>query len=146
MRKVSYIEDVALVSLSGCPAEIGFFADVLTKVADQGVDVDMITQTPPSGGHVGLCFTLADADIPSLLKVTASLSSAYPGVKTSINGNNCKVSVSDEEMVGRPGYAADLLSRAAAANVEVRLITTSESDVSLLIVNDGLMPLLEKLR
>lgn len=146
MRKVSYIEDVALVSLSGCPADIGFFSEVLTRVAEQGVDVDMITQTPPSGGQVGFCFTLADADVPALLKVTASLASAYPGVKTSINGNNCKVSVSDEEMVSHPGYAADLLSRAAAAGVEVRLITTSESDLSLLIVNDGLMPLLESWR
>ncbi len=146
MRKVSYIEDVALVSLSGCPADIGFFADVLNKVAFRGVDVDMITQTPPSGGHVGFCFTMADSDIPALLTITASLRADYPAVKTSVNGNNCKVSVSDEEMVGHPGYAADLLSRAAEAGVEVRLITTSENDVSLLIVNDGLMPLLEKLR
>ena len=146
MRKVSYIEDVALVSLSGCPSEIGFFAEILQKVAEKGVDVDMITQTPPRGGQVDLCFTLADEDVPKLLTVTASLAAKYPSVKPSVNGNNCKVSVWDEEMVGKPGYAADLFARAAAAGVDVRLISTSENDVSLLIVNDGLMPLLEALR
>lgn len=145
MRKVSFVEDMALVTLLGCPAEIGFFAEVLAQVAAKGVDVDMITQTPPSGGKVEMCFTLADDDVPVLLTVTSALSNRYPSVKTSVNGNNCKVSVCDDEMVGKPGYAADLFRRAANANVEVRLITTSENDVSLLIVNDGLMPFLEQL-
>lgn len=146
MKHVSFVEDVALVSLTGCPNDVGFFADVLKKVADRGVDVDMISQTPPSGGQVEFSFTTADADIPLLMGLTASLKDARPDVHLSINGNNCKVSIADEDMAGKPGYAADVLARAASVGAEIRLITTSETVISLLIVNDGLAPLLDALK
>lgn len=146
MRTVTYIEDIALVTLKNCPCDIAFFADVLNKTAENGVDVDMISQTPPSGGHVDMCFTVADNDVPALLTVTASISANYPSVKTSINGNNCKVAVFDDEMVGTPGYAAKVFAKAAAAGAEIRLITTSEKEISMLIVNDGLDPLLDALK
>ncbi len=146
MKNVSFIEDVALVTLKGCPADIDFFARVLRMISAAGVNVDMISQTPPSGGHVDMCFTVSDSDVPSLLTVTSALSSQFPSVKTSINGNNCKVAVFDESMANEPGYAAGIFEKAAAAGAEIRLITTSENDISMLIVNDGLYPLLEALK
>ena len=146
MKKIGYIEDVALVTVKDCPSDIGFFSSLLFAVAQKGVDVDMISQTPPSGGKVDLFFTVYDSDVPSLLSAFSSVTGKYPFVKMSINGNNCKVTVFDEEMIGRPGYAADVFDKASKAGVDIRLIATSESDISMLIVNDGLYPLLDALK
>ena len=145
MKTVTHIEDVALVTLKNCPSDISFIANILIKTAEKGVDVDMISQTPPSGGCVDMCFTVADNDIPSLLTVTASVTAEYPNVKTSVNGNNCKVVIFDDAMAGTPGYAADVFKKATEAGAEIRLITTSEKEISLLIVNSGLDALLSSL-
>lgn len=145
MKTVTYVEDIALVTLKNCPSDIGFFAEVLEKTAKAEVNVDMISQTPPSGGTVDMCFTVSDSKLPSLLSVSASISKNYPSVKMSVNGNNCKVAVFDEEMATTPGYAAEIFKRAAKAKAEIRLITTSEKEISLLIINDSLDTLLEEL-
>ena len=146
MKRVSYIEDVALVTVKNCPPSLAFFSELFCGVAQKGVDVDMISQTPPSGGKVDLFFTVSDADVPLMLSAFSFISAKYPDVKTSINGNNCKVTVFDEAMINCPGYAADIFSKASKAGVDTRLIATSESDISMLIVNDGLAPLLQALK
>lgn len=145
MKTITYVEDIALVTLKNCPSDVGFFAEVLEKTAKADVNVDMISQTPPSGGCVDFCFTVSDNDLPSLLSVTASVSKSYPAIKTSVNGNNCKVAIFDDDMAVTPGYAADIFKKAAVAGAEIRLITTSEKEISLLIVNGGLDALLENL-
>lgn len=145
MKTVTYVEDIALVTLKNCPSDIGFFTEVLEKTAKADVNVDMISQTPPSGGSVDMCFTVSDSDLPSLLSVSASISKTYPSVKMSVNGNNCKVAIFDEDMAVTPGYAADVFKKAAKAGTEIRLITTSEKEISLLIVNGGLDALLDEI-
>lgn len=145
MRKVAYVEDVALVSLQHCPAEVEFFAHVLSAISNEGVDIDMISQSPPSGGHIDVFFTVMDSDVPQLLTVMAGLKKAYPTVRASINGNNSKISVYDDAMRQQPGYAAEVFAAAASVGAEIRLVTTSEVDISLLVVNSYVQDLVDKL-
>jgi len=136
MKNITYTQDVALVILKNCSSDARFFASVLSEIAKLGVDVDMISQTSPSGGFIDLCFTVTDSDVPKLLRLTAMLKKQQPSVIAKINGNNCKISVSDEDMHRQPGYAADIFNKIASVNAEIRLVTTSETDISVLVVND----------
>lgn len=143
MKTVTFLEDVALVSLKNCPADADFISRVLTMIADENIDVDMVSQTSPTGGKIDICFTVSDSDIEKLFPLTLLFKKEYPSVSTAINGNNCKISVHDDAMKNSPGYAAEVFKKVASLKAEIRLITTSEVDISLLVVNDYLKPLLE---
>lgn len=131
--KITAAEDVALVTLRGCPAVLSFISHVFLEIAAKGVNVDMISQSAPAGNEISLSFTVADDDIGAVLQICARLRTETPRLKTDISGGNCKFSLSGDEMRTRPGVAAQVFAAAAAARVEVRMITTSEVDVSLLV-------------
>lgn len=131
--KITAAEDVALVTLRGCPATLPFAAHIFQEIAAQNINVDMISQSAPAGGAADLSFTVAGGDIGAVLRLCARLRTETPRLKTDISGGNCKFSFSGEAMRIRPGVAGQVFAAAAAAQVDVRMITTSEVDISLLV-------------
>ena len=111
IESISVSEDITLFSLSDFPADISFVAGIFDKIAETGIDVDMISQFLPNGSHSGLSFTVSDDDF-----------------------GNCKISISGADMKGRPGVAARVFKAAADAGSDIRMINTSETDISLLVV------------
>ena len=61
IESISVSEDITLFSLSDFPADISFVAGIFDKIAETGIDVDMISQFLPNGSHSGLSFTVSDA-------------------------------------------------------------------------------------
>lgn len=143
MKNVTFVEDVALIALKNCPSDAAFISKVMTAIGNEGVDVDMVSQTSPTGGKIDIFFTVNDSDIEKIFPLTLLFKKEYPEVSTAINGNNCKISVQDDDMKNTPGYAARVFEKVASVNAEIRLVTTSEVDISLLVVNSYLKPLLE---
>lgn len=135
---VSIREDITLISLLDSPANIDVISDVFQKIAEAGIDVDMISQAPPNGQHSSLSFTVGGEDFGGILKVCAELREKNPDLKISVSSGNCKISVFSEEMNGTPGVAAMILRAAASVDADIRMITTSECDLSLLIVKADL--------
>ena len=131
---ISIIEDVTLISLHDSPADIQLIANVFDRIAKAGVDVDMISQAPPNGHHSSLSFTVNDDDFGSVLQIAAELRQINPELKISVSSGNCKISVFGSAMKGTPGIAAKVFSAVASANADIRMITTSEVDISLLVV------------
>ncbi|MBQ3151705.1 MAG: hypothetical protein IJB86_10725 [Clostridia bacterium] len=135
---VTVREDITLISLIDSPANIDVIADVFEKIAQAHIDVDMISQTPPNGSHSSLSFTVGGDDFGGILKVAAELREKNPDIKISVSSGNCKISVFSEEMDGTPGVAAKIFKAAASVNSDIRMVTTSECDLSLLIVKADL--------
>lgn len=138
-------EDIALVTLRGCPADIRFISHVFLEIAKRNVNVDMISQTAPVGGQIGLSFTVADESVGRVLEVCALLRTETPQLKTDISGGNCKLSLSGDAMRTQPGVAAHVFEAIAGAQVDVSMITTSEVDISLLIPQASYTAVREKL-
>ena len=134
IEKVSYIEDVTLISLHDSPADIKLIAGIFQKISDAGIDVDMISQAPPHGQNSSLSFTVKDEAFGRILEIAAELRTLNPELKISVSSGNCKISVYGNAMKGAPGVAEKVFSAGAKANVDIRMITTSEVDISLLVV------------
>ncbi len=130
--KVTTENDITLVTLQNCPPELNFIADVFKKIGELGVNVDMISLTPSQGSNTSVSFTIADADLDKILSFTSELRDVVK-VKAIVSSGNCKVSVYDPNMVNAPGLAAQVFSAAACAGADIRIITTSEVDISLLV-------------
>ena len=128
---ITAYEDISLITLQNIPADIAFIADVFKKIAELGVDVDMISLTPPQSSLTSLSFTVSDDDLVKILSYTSTMKDDH--IKPIVSSGNCKISVSDAAMENCPGVAAKIFAQAAQAGADVRLITTSESQVSLLV-------------
>jgi aspartokinase len=133
VSKISLTEHVALITLRNSPSDMKFISRVFLKIADKGINVDMISQTAPHGDLTDISFTVSDDSLGDVLAVLAGLRAEYPSIKTDVSGNNCKISLSGEKMMYLPGVAAKVFEVTANMGLDVRIITTSEIDISLLI-------------
>lgn len=60
-------------SLSDSPADISFISGIFEKIAEAGIDVDMISQFLPNSSHAGLSFTVSDDDFGGVLEIATQL-------------------------------------------------------------------------
>lgn len=133
ITKITTCDDVALITLRNSPADMKFIADVFKTIAGKGINVDMISQTAPLGGRINLSFSVSGEDLGGILELFAVLRNDNPELKSDISSGNCKISIYGEAMRDISGVAAGTFDIIAGLGVDVRLITTSEIDISILI-------------
>lgn len=131
--KISVTENVTLVSLNDSPSDIGVTAKIFEFLSNSGIDVDMISQIPPHASVPCLSFTVNDDDLGKVFSAASRLRELLPEVKLGISSGNSKISVFGEDMRNCPGVASKVFSAIAQVGAEVRMITTSEVDISILV-------------
>ena len=136
-------EDVTLFSLYDAPADIEHMAEVFKMIADAGIDVDMISQFPLSGSSSGFSFTVSDKDFVPVLSIASELRNRSPKTKISVSSGNCKITVSGEAMRGTPGVSARVFVAVANVEADVRMITTSEIEIAMLVVKSDVDEVVE---
>lgn len=136
--KISVTENVTLISLNDSPADFKIVAQIFDMLSKAGIDVDMISQNPPQGKTQNLSFTVKDEDLVKVFETASKLRELYPELKLAISSGNTKISVLDEKMRNCPGVAAKVFTAIAETDAEIRMITTSEVDISVLVYShDG---------
>ena len=130
--EISVVNEITLVTLQKCPSDISFTADFFKRISSLGVDVDMISLAPSHGSYTSVSFTISDDDFDKVYVFTSELDKKmHLGAK--VSSRNCKISVYSDKMRNSPGVAADVFKTAADVSADIRLITTSEVDISILV-------------
>ena len=133
IQSITVVEDVTLISLQDSPADITLISKIFDMISKSGIDVDMISQTPPHSNMPDLSFTISDDDLGKILEISAKLRELNPDLKLSVRSGNCKISVFGEGMRGCPGVAVRVFKAVADAKADISMITTSEVDISILV-------------
>lgn len=133
ITRITYCPNIALVTLPEVPGDSKIVAEILTAISDNGVNVDMISQTAPQGGSISIAFSISMDAMAQLLPVINSLKPLHPGLKCEITGGMSKLNFYDANMVNTPGVAARVFSVLASGGVQVTMITTSTVDISILV-------------
>lgn len=123
-------EDVTLIKLMNVPSDMAFIGEVFGNIAELSVDVNMISLSENSNRSV-LAFTVKDDDFIKTVEYTSKLKDG--SVKSIVSSGNCIISIVDVAMENSPGVAAKVFKTLAEANVQIMLITTSESQISVLV-------------
>lgn len=135
---ITVIENVTLISINDSPADFKIIAQIFEMLSKADIDVDMISQNPPQGKTSHLSFTVNDDDLGKVFEIASQLRELHPELKLAISSGNTKISVFGEGMKNCPGVAAGVFNAIASTNAEVRMITTSEVDISVLVYShDG---------
>ena len=131
---VTTTDGITLITMPNVPADIDFVAKIFENIASLGINVDMISLTPPQGSNIDLSFTISDDDLGKLLAYNAERrSKGESSIQPVVSSGNCQISVCDEAMETTPGMAAKVFRAAAKASADIRIITTSEVQITLLV-------------
>lgn len=125
--------NVALVTVDNLPNNMNLISDMFNKIANQGVNLDIISQAPPYRGNINISFSLPSDKIVTVISVLNTYKSTVPDLLVEVDANNTKLSVYGEEMKNLPGVAAKLFTLLANNGIDIKLVTTSEVDISYLI-------------
>ena len=130
---VSISEQVMLVNIKYLPNNNRVVADVFVRLAEEGVNVDMISESYSSKNLIHLSFTVQRDDEEAITNLFSELTRLYPEVQPSYETTMVKVSVVGTGMRTQSGVAATLFKLLAELDVAFRLVTTSEISISFTI-------------
>ncbi len=131
---VAYSRDEAKITLLGVEDHPGIAAEIFERLADAGINVDMIVQSEArQPGRQNILFTCPDREaqraVASLEEVRARLGVEEIHVRRDV----AKVSVIGIGMKSQAGVARTMFSALAQKGINIEAIATSEIKISVLI-------------
>ncbi len=130
---VAYVRDEAKVTLIKVPDRPGVAAAIFGPLADHGVNVDMIVQNIGADGMTDMTFSCPTDEVA---RARAALESAHDDLRYEglvVDDEVAKISVVGIGMRSHSGVAQKMFSALASEGINIKVITTSEIKVSVLI-------------
>jgi aspartate kinase len=131
---VAYSRDEAKVSLIGVEDHPGVAADIFGRLADAGINVDMIVQSQAkSEGRQNIVFTCPDRDALRAKDILDGARKTIGFDDLQTRRDVAKVSVIGIGMKSQVGVARTMFAALAAKGINIEVISTSEIKISVLI-------------
>ena len=130
---IAFNRDEAQLTAKGVPDRPGIAAKILGPIADANIEVDMIVQNTAEDGTTDFTFTVHRNDCARALTVLQSTCDELGARQTSSDANIVKVSVVGVGMRSHAGIAAKMFRQLAKENINIRMISTSEIKVSVVV-------------
>ena len=125
--------NVSLITLNNLPNSIKLISEVFNSIADEGISIDMVSKSPSVKGNTTVSFSLLYDDLVKAMSCLNKLSEHVHNLSKEIDSFNTKFCIFGKNMKDIPGVAARLFTVLSREGIEVKLVTTSESDISCLI-------------
>jgi len=119
------------VGMYGVVDKPGIASSIFTALADANINVDMIVQTVGLDNKTNLDFTIPTADVQKATKVMENFKN--DSQKIDYNDAICKVSIVGVGMKSHTGVASKAFTALASENINIRIISTSEIKISMII-------------
>ena len=124
--------DVSRVTLTGIRTGPGTMSRIFAPLAKASVSVDVIVESAPKEGFSDVAFTVSRAGFAEARRLAGEVADSLGG---EVEGEEDlgKVSVVGTGMLNRPGYAAKMFDSLGRASVPIRMVSTSEIQVTCVI-------------
>jgi len=123
----------ARVSLIGVTDRPGIAADIFNTLAEEEINVDVILQTVAHDGTTNIDFTVPMNEIEVAKDIVKIFVDKDEIKSTDFNDSIAKVSIVGVGMKSHAGVAAKAFTTMAEENINIRMISTSEIKVSMVI-------------
>ena len=130
---VALAKDEARITLEGVPDQPGSNHKLFSPLASSGIAVDMIVQNLAQQGLADISFTVPADDLAQALDVTRAVAKKLGATGVSHDDSMAKVSVVGVGMAREEGVAGKMFLALSREGINVRMITTSEIKISVLI-------------
>ena len=128
----------ARIVVCDVPDKPGVAAAVFSALAEHKISVDMIIQSYADkvANTNDIAFTINSEEADKAVEILNSLKDKHGFSAVEINKDIAKVSAVGAGMIGRPGIASKMFQALADANINIRMIATSEIKISCLVNRD----------
>ena len=130
---VAHSRDEAKLTLVKVPDRPGVAAAIFGPLAEAGVNVDMIVQNISADGTTDMTFSTATDQVARASVALGKHRETIGYRELVVDDEVCKVSVVGIGMRSHAGVAQKMFSALAAEGINIKVITTSEIKVSVLI-------------
>jgi len=123
----------AKITMRGVPDRPGVAAAIFGEIARCGINVDMIVQNVSAAGRTDVSFTVLRTDVPAARRVAQGLCDKMGAGGVEVDEDIAKVSVVGLGMRSHTGVAERMFHTLAEAQINIRMISTSEIKISVVI-------------
>ena len=130
---IAFNRDEAQVTLQGVPDRPGIAAKVLGPIGEANIEVDMIVQNVGADATTDFTFTVHKNDYKRALALVETIREQLGARAVKGDSDIAKVSVVGVGMRSHAGIASDMFKALATENINIRMISTSEIKISVVI-------------
>jgi aspartate kinase len=130
---IAFNRDEATLTVQGVPDRPGIAAGILGPVADANIEVDMIVQSAGEDGTTDFTFTVHRNDYQRCLKIVAALAAELGATQVTGDDTIVKISVVGVGMRSHAGIASKMFQALAREGINIRMISTSEIKISVVV-------------
>ena len=130
---VAHVRDEAKITLVKVPDRPGVAAAIFGPLADHGVNVDMIVQNIGTDGMTDMTFSCPTDEVARARTALEAAQGALRYQEMLVDDEVAKISVVGIGMRSHSGVARKMFAALAAEGINIKVITTSEIKVSVLI-------------
>ncbi|NGM81641.1 aspartate kinase [Paenibacillus sp. 7124] len=142
---IAYDKNVARISISGVADVPGVLARVFSKLADVGINVDIIVQSGVLNGEADFSFTVSLDEMERAKEVIRQIREELPYREVTSEDNLVKISIVGAGMVSHPGVAAQMFDVISSLGVSIKMVSTSEIKVSCVVESGKLTEIIQAL-
>ena len=130
---IAFSRDEAQLTVAGVPDRPGIAAAILGPIGEANIEIDMIVQNVGADGTTDFTFTVSRTEHEHAMEVAnrTAIELAAKGVRTAVD--ICKVSLVGVGMRSHAGIAAKMFKTLAGEGINIRMISTSEIKISVVI-------------
>lgn len=139
VRGVAYESDIIRLTIGYDSYETASLAEVFSVLAENDINVDIIVQAVIDGVKPTISFTISKDEFAEALRVleTSKLSLGFSFADFEVG--LAKVSIIGSAMASNPGVAARMFARLGREHIPVKMVSTSEIKVSVVIPQDEMV-------
>lgn len=130
---IAFNRDEAQLTIAGVPDQPGVAYEILGPISDANIEVDMIVQNVGIDGTTDFTFTVHRNDYDKAHKILASTSRKLGARETSGDKKIVKISLVGVGMRSHAGIASQMFKALAAEGINIRMISTSEIKISVVV-------------
>ncbi len=127
------VKDEARVTLWGVPDQPGVIHRIFARIAEHNIVTDMIVQNVATDGLTQVSFTVPRDELHETLHVAQEIAREIGAGGVNHEDNVSKVSVVGVGMRTHSGVADRMFAALAAEGINIKMITTSEIKISVLV-------------
>lgn len=130
---IAFSRDEAQLTIRGVPDQPGMAHSILGPIAEANIEVDMIVQNAAADGSTDFTFTVHRNDFDSAIKLLRNLAEQLGAREVSGDSEIVKLAVVGVGMRSHAGVAATMFRALAEESVNIRMISTSEIKIAIVI-------------
>ena len=126
-------KNTARISVIGVKDEPGIAFRLFNLLAKNGINVDIIIQSVGRSNTKDISFTVAKTDLEDAMAILNENREVLTAQSVECNENVAKISIIGAGMTSNPGVAAKMFEALYGAQINIRMIATSEIRITVLI-------------